>query len=581
MKRKLLLFTLTMWMFGAYAQVIPSERLYQWNKAGLSEEIQEPSLILDITDYGGVGDGTTVNDAAFASAMDAANGQPAVIYFPTGTFRFEQRLNLVSGVILRGNSADSTILEFELTAEHDLINISGSISSLLSIAEPADRDDTVLVLENTVSIEPGDLILLYDDDADNVFSTWAYYATGQVVNVNEVLGDTLNLASELRRSYLAEDTPKVKIIEPIRDVSIENLKINRLDATTGQTSNVQMRYAYNCRLKCIESENSNFAHVAVEYSSNVLIEGSYFHHAFAYGGGGQGYGVALQYTTGECLVENNIFEHLRHSMLLQAGANGNVCAYNYSFDPFWSETGLPANSAGDAVLHGNYVYGNLFEGNIIQNIVIDDSHGTNGPYNAFFRNRAELYGIFMNNNPASNNQTFIGNEITASGFPLGNYFLNGTGHYEYGNNKYGTVVPSATSNLTVESLYRTSALGWYDTNSSWPPIGYPNTLSQYSIEALQRFDMEQYTACTEGQSVGIISEVKDSPIIYPNPASDRVYVSIPDGVLATDIYDLSGKLIMSSSSNAIDISSLQNGVYLLRIYANRGEVYNSPLIIAE
>lgn len=92
--------------------------------------------------------------------------------------------------------------------------------------------------------------------------------------------------------------------------------------------------------------------------------------------------------------------------------NGNVFAYNHSTAPFWSAFPLPTDAAGDAVLHGNYPYMNLFEGNVVQNVVIDDSHGINGPNNMFFRNRAELYGIFMGTTPPSDHQNFIGNQVT-------------------------------------------------------------------------------------------------------------------------------------------------------------------------
>jgi hypothetical protein len=39
-----------------------------------------------------------------------------------------------------------------------------------------------------------------------------------------------------------------------------------------------------------------------------------------YGGGGKGYGISAEYTSGQCLIENNIFKHLSHSMLVQSGA---------------------------------------------------------------------------------------------------------------------------------------------------------------------------------------------------------------------------------------------------------------------
>lgn len=101
----------------------------------------------------------------------------------------------------------------------------------------------------------------------------------------------------------------------------------------------------------------------------------------------------IQFTSNECLVQNNVFDYLRHAMILQAGANANVFAYNYSFNPFWTST--PSNSAGDMVLHGNYPYLNLFEQNQGENIIIDNSHGPNGPFNTFLEIAHPLMGSFL------------------------------------------------------------------------------------------------------------------------------------------------------------------------------------------
>jgi hypothetical protein len=55
--------------------------------------------------------------------------------------------------------------------------------------------------------------------------------------------------------------------------------------------------------------------------------------AFAYGGGGQGYGLVLEFTSCDNRAQNNIFEHLRYSMLLQSGPSGSTdesrkCCYD-------------------------------------------------------------------------------------------------------------------------------------------------------------------------------------------------------------------------------------------------------------
>ena len=55
-------------------------------------------------------------------------------------------------------------------------------------------------------------------------------------------------------------------------------------------------------------------------------------------------------------------------------------------------------------------------------------------------------------------------------------------------------------------------------------------------------------------------------VLYPNPANDRLYVSVPT-LMEANVFSVDGKLVLSgevSESNALDISELQSGVYLLR-----------------
>ena len=112
------------------------------------------------------------------------------------------------------------------------------------------------------------------------------------------------------------------------------------------------------------------------------MSGSYFNDSRFNGDGGFGYGIVLNYSTTNCLVENNIFRKLRHAMLVQAGANCNVFSYNYSREQDWNFS----SQGPDICLHGNFSYSNLFEENNIEWIKADNEHGINGPYNTFVRN---------------------------------------------------------------------------------------------------------------------------------------------------------------------------------------------------
>ena len=81
------------------------------------------------------------------------------------------------------------------------------------------------------------------------------------------------------------------------------------------------------------------------------------------------------------LVENNIFRHLRHGLIVQNGATGNVYGYNYSLECYQGEDWL----ATDMNSHGAHTTMNLWEGNIGCKVYGDYAHGSSS-YNTVFRN---------------------------------------------------------------------------------------------------------------------------------------------------------------------------------------------------
>ena len=320
-------------------------------------------------------------------------------------------------------------------------------------------------------------------------STWARKTVGQFLHITTVTGNTLILERPLRITYETALHPEIRKITPVTDVGIENLRLERLAAGTSEQRHNLMTilfdYAARCWVRGVESANGFGGHIGVWHSTQISITGCYIHHAHDYGGGGAGYGVRLEYETGECRVEDNIFEHLRHSMLMQIGANGNVLGYNYSCEP--TRTEFPSEVSSDIVLHGNYPYANLIEGNICQHIWIDDSHGANGPLNTFFRNRAEAYGFTITDRTASN-QNIVGNETfkgSYSAFLGGGYAPRGTGHFAYGNDtKSAGLQPPGTTNLTDVSYYLNNDPGtpppvpaFWKIADKLPTIGLPLPLA--------------------------------------------------------------------------------------------------------
>ncbi len=585
-KRFILFIGLISTFFASYPQVLPAGRGADWSRAGNNEVLPIYSTVIDITDWGALGDGITVNDSAFTKALVTLDTNPTIIYFPAGIYLFTQPLLLKEDLIIRGASADSTILRFDLPMEMDLLIAEGSSTTDTALVlSPLRKDSSQFKVAQTTNFSIGDFIEIYENDSSLVVSDWAMKTTGQICRISDLTDTTIVLATPLRRNYKASRNPTIVKLNMISNIGIEELKIERLDISVDHTCNILFYYANNCWVKCIESVKCNFGHVSIRKSSNIEVRGNYFHDAFSYGDGGKAYGVIVQYASGECLISNNIFRHLRHAMLLQAGANGNVIAYNYSIEPYWTGTIFPENAAGDLVLHGNYPYANLFEGNIVQNIVIDDSHGSNGKYNTFFRNRAELYGFFMNNMPPSDTQNIIGNEITKSS--LGFYNIQGAGHFEYGNNYLGTIVPSGTSNLPDSTYYMDTIPSYYLNKSSWPPIGTPNSLKQYVIEAKTRYGEGRFTLCSPidtGVPPYVDQEHLQTITLFPNPAQDHIFVDVRweggSRIEGIEIIDLYGNISnVSDVSRAVDISHFRPGIYFVKIQFSQGLFQIKKLII--
>jgi len=563
MKKILSLLVIFILSIAIYAQNITPDRRTAWNVDFFQIN---PDTTVNILNYGADNTGLVNCILAYNQILSDFPTETIHIYFPPGTYLFTTPMNFRSRMIVSGAGADSTLLKYDGSGVNNFMQISGAtVGSEISVSSHYAKDDLYVIASDASAIQSGDYIKMIEDDAGRITSAWSTNLLGQIFKVDTVIGNEIHFTDPLRMSFDSINNPRFIEINMKNHVGIECLAIERVDATVGQTKNIDFNYASYCYVNGIKSHNTNFGHVVISNGYNVHVMNSYFKEAHAYGDGGQGYGVVLQLTTGNCLVQNNIFEHLRHSMLLQACVNGNILGYNYSRDPFWDT--FPNNLAGDIVLHGNYSYMNLIEGNTVQNIVIDDSHGLNGPYNTFYRNRAELFGINMNQ--PSDGQNFVGNEITSSVF--GFFILSGINHYQYGNNDGGIVIPSGTDLMTDTSLYLTLQNPYYGIMNDLPKIGYPNVMNQYKILAQLNYQSYILANCNQEfiadtSTLAIQNWSTDDFIVYPNPSSSIIYLNGLEENDWLELYSCSGVLCLKGIySNGLDVRTLANGIYFIKI----------------
>lgn len=581
--------------FFCPAQVIPSERQVDWSVALNSYSYNTPTKELNVKDYGAVGDGITNDQPAVMSAISALNGRLGSVYFPEGNYLMNNPISLTDSVILNGAGANVCELIFDLNhSNKNCITIDKpQISETITLNSGYNKESTKLITDSSFMFNEGEYALIFQENGewDDKPINWANNAVGQIVQIMQIDGDTLYLKNPLRITYEDELNPKVKSIKPIFNSGVQCLKIKRAnEPESAGGANIFMRYAVNCFIRGVESDTSIGSHIDIFSSSNILVDGCYIHHAFSYDGASKhGYGITMNNQTGECLITNNIFEHLRHAMMVKTGSNGNVFAYNYSRDVYRSE--WPNNYGGDISLHGHFAYANLFESNIVQNIIIDHYWGPSGPFNTFFRNRAESFGIIITDGDptTSDMQNYVGNEITNTGFFYGNYMLTGSDHFQFGNNVLENIIPAGTNTLNDSSYYLEVQPVFWKYADNWPSIGLPNELGIGSIPAKDRHDSgSELTVCPDSIVTFLHENNNDTGYfnLWPNPAENLINISWEEAnkyLTKIALITTSGQLIYKIETDknqiSLNLDMLPNsGIYFIQIRSEKW-IYMKKLLV--
>lgn len=78
---------------------------------------------------------------------------------------------------------------------------------------------------------------------------------------------------------------------------------------------------------------------------------------------------------------------------------------------------------------------------------------------------------------------------------------------------------------------------------------------------------------TANQNILDDSEIK----IYPNPSSDIINIETNKTILSTSIYDFSGRRILQTKTNNIDLSALDPGPYLMEVLLKNEYIYRAKI----
>ncbi len=113
---------------------------------------------------------------------------------------------------------------------------------------------------------------------------------------------------------------------------------------------------------------------------------------------------------------------------------------------------------------------------------------------------------------------------------------------------------------------------FYNYQGKWELSNKPGVI------LLRPFLYDETTAISEpGMSSGSLR-------VYPNPASDHLFIKLPGGSfepdMLVDLYDASGRLVQQKviGKGSLDVSELPTGIYFLRLKSGKGLHYAKVLI---
>ncbi len=351
-------------------------------------------------------------------------------------------------------------------------------------------DSYQIEVENGSVFSKGSFIEIQQDNDSAIMYTentwiqrWAENSVGQVLEIINVKENLLTLKTSLHHTFSKNLNPVVRPIYAVKNVGIENLFIQKLKPAN---HTVSFHHTAYCWMKRVESYMTMRTHVRISASLGHEIKECFFHKSFNYGGGGHGYGVECANHASDVLVENNIFDSLRHAMMVQTGANGNVFAYNYSTNPVQGEPGSVLNTGWippDISVHGHYPFMNLFEGNEVMEIGISDYWGPAGPGNTYLRNKVNGDGILCYDH--SHEQNLLGNNTTA---------LINTGKTCLRLLEHGNIINDVIfwddkiPDHGIPSSYYLDEAPAFFKDHNWPPFG-PDVKRRNILPAQKRYEL--------------------------------------------------------------------------------------------
>lgn len=259
----------------------------------------------------GLDDNADDNTTALKNALDHVSINGGTLLFPQNSkYKFTQPL----GEITNGDFAidlNGSTLDFSNVDKNtglNLLEIKGSYGTVKNLISNSEYGSKTLYVD-TSGLQKGDMIKIKSEAIWDSNRTNSVY--GEINEIDYITSPTqLLLKQPLHHDYQTNQSANVSKINMVENVTIENGSIN-CGVGNNQLMGLYVQAGKNIKISNINSVNVSKRHFVLSDTifSNVdhcLFETSYHEN--------QGYGVSVADASSDCIISNNHFNKIRHSM---------------------------------------------------------------------------------------------------------------------------------------------------------------------------------------------------------------------------------------------------------------------------
>jgi len=315
------------------------------------QKLQESVSVLD---FGADNTGATNTTAAINTALSSG---AKLVHFPTGTYRIDATVVVPKDVSIFGDGAGATIFNASQAVEANIIDnahITSPIATyvaLPALAVNAQKNDRTLTFVSPPSVQPGDVIVIYNPTDFSWSGFRSYYRAGEYIRVASVTGNVIELQGSLCDSYITTAVTVYRV-DNMTTCHWSGFTLIGKPTSSSPLSGIQLKSAKDSSLEDIRVTRATYIGIGVNLCFNVQLRQCTAEEDFAPSFGGE-YGLAIS-NSHIVNVSGGYYCSQRHGITIGGGTGIGRVSNRYL-----TITGATISSTGAAQaadIHGNAEY---------------------------------------------------------------------------------------------------------------------------------------------------------------------------------------------------------------------------------